>query len=87
LEVQVFSPLVCWLQYELPHVPLFLFLLVTVQGFKGSPPNGIFDRGSRFNSRPRSVFGLRIYEKSVSFVSPNPKFGAKLAITWENEHF
>jgi len=30
---------------------------------------------------------MRIYEKSVSFVRPNPKFGAKLAIIWENEHF
>ena len=44
-------------------------------------------RGSWFNSRPRSAFGLHIYEKSVSFVRPNPKFGAKLAITWENEYF
>jgi hypothetical protein len=25
---------------------------------------------------------MRIYEKSVSFVRPNPKFGAKLAIIW-----
>jgi len=30
---------------------------------------------------------MRIYEKSVSFVKPNPKFGAKLAITWKNERF
>jgi len=30
---------------------------------------------------------MRIYEKSVIFVRPNPKFGAQLAITWENEHF
>jgi len=30
---------------------------------------------------------MRIYEESVIFVRPNPKFGAKLAITWENEHF
>jgi hypothetical protein len=30
---------------------------------------------------------MRIYDKSVSFVRPNPKFGAKLAIIWENEHF
>jgi hypothetical protein len=30
---------------------------------------------------------MRIYEKSVSFVKPNPKFGAKLAIIWQNEHF
>jgi len=29
---------------------------------------------------------MRISEKNVSFVSPNPKFEAKLAITWENEH-
>jgi hypothetical protein len=27
------------------------------------------------------------YEKSVSFVRPNPKFGAELAIIWGNEHF
>jgi hypothetical protein len=30
---------------------------------------------------------MRIYEKSVRFVRPYPKFGAKLAIIWENEHF
>ena len=42
--------------------------------------------GSRFYSRPRTAFGMRIYEKSVNFVRPNPKFEAKLAITWENEH-
>jgi len=30
---------------------------------------------------------MRIYEKSVSFISPNPKFGAEWAIIWENEHF
>ncbi len=34
---------------------------------------------------------MRIYEKSVSFVRLNPKFGAKLAIIWEmsifNENF
>jgi len=34
---------------------------------------------------------MRIYEKSVSFVRPNPKFEAKLAIIWEmsifNENF
>jgi len=29
---------------------------------------------------------MRIYEKSVSFVRPNPKIGAKLAIIWGNEH-
>jgi len=51
--------------------------LVGVHGF----------RGSRFHSCPRTAFGMRIYEKSVSFVSPNPKFEAKLAIYWENEHF
>ncbi len=30
---------------------------------------------------------MRIYEKSVSFIRLNPKLEAKLAITWENEHF
>jgi hypothetical protein len=43
--------------------------------------------GSRFHSRPWTAFGMRIYEKIVCFVRPNPKFGAKLAIIWENEHF
>jgi len=28
---------------------------------------------------------MLIYEKSISFVSPNPKFEAKLAITWKNK--
>jgi len=37
-------------------------------------------------SSPECIW-VSIYEKSVSFVRPNPKFGAKLAITWENEHF
>ena len=44
-------------------------------------------QGFKVQFSSRSAFGLRIYEKSVSFVRPNPKFGAKLAITWENEHF
>jgi len=48
-----------------------------VQGFKGP----------RFHSRSMTAFGMHIYEKSVSFVRPNPKFGAKLAIIWENEQF
>jgi hypothetical protein len=43
--------------------------------------------GSRFYSRPRTAFGMRINEKSVSFARPNPKFGAELAIIWENKHF
>jgi hypothetical protein len=30
---------------------------------------------------------MHIYEKSVGFVRPNPKFKAKLVIIWENEHF
>jgi hypothetical protein len=30
---------------------------------------------------------MRIFDKSVSFVKPNPKLGAKLAIIWENEPF
>jgi len=40
-----------------------------------------------FHSRPRIAFGMRIYEKSIGFVRPNPKFGAKLVIIWENKHF
>ena len=43
--------------------------------------------GQGFHSRPWTAFGMRIYEKSVGFIWPNPKFGAKLAIIWENEHF
>jgi hypothetical protein len=30
---------------------------------------------------------MRIYEQSVNFVGPNPKFGVKLSIILENEHF
>ena len=44
-------------------------------------------RGSRFHFRPWTAFVMRIYEKSVSFVRPNQKIGAKLAIIGENEHF
>ncbi len=29
-------------------------------------------RGSRFHSHPWTAFGMRIYEKSVNFVRPNP---------------
>jgi len=43
-------------------------------------------RGSRFQFRPWTAFGMGIYEKSVSIVKPNPKFGAILAIIWKNEH-
>ena len=43
-------------------------------------------RGSRFHSCPQAAFGMRIYEKSVSFVRPNPRFGTKLTITWGNEY-
>jgi hypothetical protein len=43
--------------------------------------------GQGFHSRPWTAFGMRIYEKSVSFVRPNTKFSAKLAIIWENEQF
>jgi len=39
------------------------------------------------HSRPWIAFEMGIYEKSVSFVMPSAKFGAKLAIIWENEHF
>jgi NADH:ubiquinone oxidoreductase subunit 4 (subunit M) len=34
-----------------------------------------------------TAFGILIYEKSVSFIRPNPKFGAKLAIIWQNKPF
>jgi len=54
-----------------------LYIFIGVQRFKGS----------RFHSRPQTPFRMPIYEKSVIFVRPNPKCGAKLAITWENEHF
>jgi hypothetical protein len=42
--------------------------------------------GQGFHSRPWTGFGMRIYEKSVSFVRANSKFGAKLVIIWNNEH-
>jgi hypothetical protein len=43
--------------------------------------------GQGLHSRPWAAFGMRIYEKSVSFVKPNPKFGTKLAIIWETGIF
>jgi hypothetical protein len=46
-----------------------------------------FLRDSRFHSRFRTAFGIRIYEKSVSFVRLNPKFEAKWSIIWGNEQF
>jgi hypothetical protein len=52
---------------------------VGVHGFKGSWVQGSI-------LVPGLHLGFAIYEKSVSFVSPNPKLEAKLAITWENEH-
>jgi hypothetical protein len=61
------------------------FFFVGVQGFKGSGVQRF--RGSRFHSCPWTAFEMRIYEKSVSFVRPNRKFGAKLVIIWQNEHF
>ena len=57
---------------------------VGVHRFTGS---GFKVQGSGVHSRPRTAFGMRIYEKGVSFVRSNPKFGDKLAITWGNEHF
>ena len=44
-------------------------------------------QGSRLHAHPWTAFWMCIYEKRVSFVRPNPKFGAKLAIVWENEQF
>jgi hypothetical protein len=44
--------------------------------------------GQGFHFSPWTVFGTRIYEKNVSFVRPNPKLAAKLAIIWQkNKHF
>jgi hypothetical protein len=40
-------------------------------------------RGPRLHSRPWTAFGMRIYDKSVSFVRANPKFG-KIQPTAEN---
>jgi hypothetical protein len=42
-------------------------------------------QGFKVPFSPRTAFGMRIYEKSVSFVRPNPKFEPKLAIILENE--
>jgi hypothetical protein len=53
----------------------------TSSGVQGLPASG------RFHSRPRTAFGMCIYEKSLSFVRPNPKFGARLAIIWEMSIF
>jgi len=33
-----------------------------------------------------AAFGTCIYKKNVIFYRPNPKFGAKFAITLENDH-
>ena len=43
--------------------------------------------GQGFHYRPWTAYRMRNYEKRVSFDNPNPKYGAKLAIIWENEHF
>ena len=43
-------------------------------------------RGQGLHSHPWTAFGMHIYLNSVCFVKPNPKFGAKLAIIWGNEH-
>jgi hypothetical protein len=42
-------------------------LTIGVHGFKGSEVQ-------KFNSRPWTAIGMRIYEKSVGSVRPNPKF-------------
>jgi hypothetical protein len=44
--------------------------MVCVHGFIGSGVQGCI-------LLSWTAFGMRIYEKSVSFVRPNPKFGAK----------
>ena len=65
------------LLYIQNHVFVVFIQIVDVHGFKGS----------RFHSRPRTAFGMCIYEKSVIFVMPKPKIVHKLTITWENKHF
>jgi len=44
-------------------------------------------RGSRLHYSSRISFGMRVYEKSVSFVRSYAKFGAKMAITLEMSIF
>ena len=70
-----------------------IFILVTVHGFRvqrfrGLPAFGgaIGDQGSRFHFRSRTAFGTCIYKKNVIFDRPNPKFGAKFAVTLGNDH-
>jgi hypothetical protein len=58
-----------------------MFILVTVQGFKVQR-----FRGSRFHFRSRTAFGTCIYKKNAIFDRPNPKFGAKFAVTLGNDH-
>jgi hypothetical protein len=48
---------------------------------------GLKVQGSRFYSRPWTGFGMRLYEKNISSVRPNPKFRAKLAIIWKMSTF
>jgi hypothetical protein len=60
-----------------PKFRIAATFLLCVHGFKGS----------RFHPRPRTAFGMCIYEKSVIFVMPNPKFLPKLAIIWKFERF
>jgi hypothetical protein len=52
---------------------------IGVHGFKGPRLKVPF-------SSPDCIWDAHLRE-SVSLVRPNPKFGAKLAIIWENEHF
>jgi len=53
--------------------------LVGVHGFKGSGVQGSI-------LAPGLHLGCVFTRKVSVSVRPNPKFGAKLAITWENEH-
>jgi hypothetical protein len=50
------------------------------QRFRGSRVLGSKVQGLHFRSW--TAFEMLIYEKSVSFVRPNPKLGVKLAIIW-----
>ena len=64
---------------------------VFLQAFMGSKVSRL-QRGSRFHSRPWTAFGIRIYEKNVSFSSsliqnlePNGQLFGKMSIF--NEDF
>jgi hypothetical protein len=63
-------------------------LLITFYGIGFPPPHlDMPGLGQGFHFHPWTAFGMRIYDKSVSFVRPNPKFEAKLTTIWKNKPF